>query len=97
MSFKKKIKGYFKNVVIYIAISRRYIINVVLGIMEKTHRLVLRNIIKIQIYNWYIYSRTKIEREFYSDCVNSFCLYSARGLERENKQCADVLLSFSVQ
>jgi len=38
------------------------IMNVILGIMEKTHRLILRNIVTIQFYCMYFYSRTKIER-----------------------------------
>jgi len=38
------------------------IMNVLLGIMEKTQQLGLRNIVTIQFYNRYFYSRTKIER-----------------------------------
>jgi len=36
--------------------------NVILGTMEETLRLTLKNIITIQFYNKYFNSRTKIER-----------------------------------
>jgi len=38
------------------------IINVLLGIIEKTQRLALSEIVTIQFYNRYFYSRTKIQR-----------------------------------
>jgi len=36
--------------------------DIILEIMEQTQRLALRNIVTIQFYNSFIYSRTKIDR-----------------------------------
>jgi len=50
------------------------IMNVIIGIMEKTQRPALRNIVKIQFYNRYFYTLEPKLSELYSYCVNAFCL-----------------------
>jgi len=50
--------------------------DVILGMMEKTQRLALRNIVAIQFYNRYFYSKTKIERGLLRLCkrvLSSVC------------------------
>ena len=68
LSFLKKIQilkneRSLKNIDIFY-ISKRYneVMNVILGIMEKMHRLALRTIVSIQFYNKYFYSETLIEQ-----------------------------------
>jgi len=55
-----KVKLLLKILNFFLLVNK--IMNVVFGIMEKTQRFALRNIVAIQFYNRYFYSRTKIER-----------------------------------
>ena len=50
------------------------IINVLLSIIETTQRLALRNIVTIQFNIIGIFTLEPKFSEFYSDCVNVFCL-----------------------
>lgn len=46
----------------FFSISKRYIMNFILGIIKKTQRLDLKNIVTLQFCNRCFYSKTKIDR-----------------------------------